>query len=101
MFVTRAKTRQRSRYSGFNLRKKQALTIFSERGWLSPLAWAMLAGFSPIRAAYSYLGRLWRWGLLHRRQTPGGLIRYRLSQKGVNRLAWLRRSSISGTPVSY
>jgi hypothetical protein len=92
MLVTRRRIRRRGRFSGFNLRKEQALVIFSQRGWLSPPAWAVLAGFYPIRAAYSYLGRLWRWGLLDRRLSADGLILYRLSTKGVSRLAWLARS---------
>jgi hypothetical protein len=73
----------------YNARKRQALGVFRERGWLNPPAWALLAGFYPARAAYSYLGRLWRWGLLRREQDSRGLVIYGLSEKGLQRLVWL------------
>jgi len=75
----------------FNERKRQALAIFAQRGWLNPPAWAALAAFYPVRAAYSYLVRLHRWGLLERRQDLRGLLLYRLSERGQTRLAWLNR----------
>jgi hypothetical protein len=75
----------------YNARKRQALDVFRERGWLNPPVWAVLAGFYPVRAAYSYLGRLWRWGLLQRNQDGKGLVVYGLSEKGRRRLAWLER----------
>jgi hypothetical protein len=40
--------------------KLQALTTFEGRGWLSVPAWAVLAGYYPLRAAYTYTKRLWR-----------------------------------------
>jgi hypothetical protein len=73
----------------YNVRKRQALDAFRERGWLSPPAWAVLTRFYPVRAAYSYLSRLWRWGLLHRERDARGLIIYGLSEKGLQRLVWL------------
>jgi hypothetical protein len=92
MLVTRRQTRRRSQFSGYNRRKKQTLQIFHECGWLNPPAFAMLAGMRPIRGVYSYLRRLHDWGLLERARSPRGLILYRLSPKGVSRLAWLTRS---------
>lgn len=85
------RVRARNLFSGYNARKRQALEIFQNRGWLNPRAWAILAGAYPLRASYSYLGRLHRWGLLKRRRDARGLILYRLSRKGEHRLAWLRR----------
>src|SRR2546422_11106825 len=79
-------SRQRMRY---NQRKRQALAIFAAYGWLTPPAWAVLAGFYPIRAAFSYLVRLYRFGLLHRRRGARGFVFYRLSGKGRKRLEWL------------
>jgi hypothetical protein len=98
--MTPAKTRRlfsRGRFSGYNRRKRQALEIFRALGWLSPSAWALLAGVRPVRAAYSYLVRLYRWGLLERRQDARGLIIYRLSTKGTRRLDWLRGIRLSRT----
>jgi hypothetical protein len=73
----------------FNERKRQALSIFARRGWLNPPAWAMLAGFRPVRAAYTYLLRLHRWGLLERGNNLRGLVIYRLTARGRSRLKWL------------
>jgi hypothetical protein len=75
---------------GYNQLKLHALAAFEERGWLSPPAWAVLAGAYPVRAAYTYLKRLWRWRLLERLLDRRGQLLYRLSRKGQERLAWLR-----------
>jgi hypothetical protein len=80
----------------YNLLKIRALTIFENRGWLSPPAWAVLASFYPVRAAYSYLKRLHRWKLLDRALDRRGLLLYRLSRRGAYRLEWLRRNSGQG-----
>ena len=76
----------------YNTLKMRALTVFVDRGWLSPPAWAVLASFYPVRAAYSYLKRLHRWRLLDRAFDRRGLLLYRLSPRGAERLKWLRRS---------
>ncbi len=77
-----------------NSRKRITLAVFERYGgWLSPAMVAGLTGFRPIRAAWSYLRRLNRWGLLYRRRGAGGLVLYRISAKGRERLAWLREHS--------
>jgi hypothetical protein len=80
----------------YNVLKIRALGVFENRGWLSPPAWAVLASFYPVRAAYSYLKRLHRWKLLDRTLDRRGLLLYRLSRRGVHRLEWLRRQQYSG-----
>lgn len=77
--------------ASYNSLKFRALMIFADRGWLSPPAWAVLARFYPVRAAYTYLKHLWRWKLLDRSLDRRGLLLYRLSTRGADRLAWLRR----------
>jgi hypothetical protein len=67
-----------------------ALMTLENRGWLSPAAWAVLAGYYPVRAAYTYLKRLWSWKLLERQLDRRGLLLYRISERGQARLAWLR-----------
>jgi hypothetical protein len=79
----------------YNSLKRRTLETFEHRGWLSPPAWAVLATFYPVRAAYSYLKRLHRWKLLDRTLDARGLILYRLNGRGAGRLAWLRRSKDS------
>ena len=97
MLVTRTQTRRRSAFSGFNQRKRQTLAIFQERGWMNPATFAALSGMRPKRGVYSYLSRLWSWGLLERKRSARGLILYRLSARGEERLAWLRRGPEAGS----
>jgi hypothetical protein len=78
----------------FNSLKIRALSAFENHGWLSPPAWAALANFRPVRAAYSYLKRLHGWKLLDRVHDHRGLLLYRLSPRGAERLEWLRRHRI-------
>jgi len=81
----------------YNELKLKALATFQERGWLSPPAWAILAGYYPVRAAYTYIRRhLWRWKLVDRSLDRRGLILYRLSRKGEERLVWLQRRVSQG-----
>ena len=83
----------------YNVLKLRALTAFESHGWLSPPSWAVVARFTPARAAYSYLKRLYRWQLLERGFDQRGLLYYRLSERGANRLAWLRGTiAASGFP---
>ena len=75
----------------YNELKLKALSTFEGRGWLSPSAWAVLAGYYPIDNSYGYIKRrLWRWRLLDRSLDRRGLLLYRLNRKGAQRLAWLR-----------
>jgi hypothetical protein len=78
---------------GYNARKAQTLAIFDSRGLLSPPEWAFLARFYPIRASYSYLVRLHRFGLLRRSRDARGRVAYSLSARGRRRLAWLLAGS--------
>jgi len=72
-----------------NSLKKRTLEIFSVYGSLNPPAWAKLANFFPVRAAYTYLLRLHRFGLLNRTRDHSGLLLYSLSDRGRERLNWL------------
>jgi hypothetical protein len=76
----------------YNSLKRHALTVFEHRGWLSPSAWAVLAVY-PVRMAHSYLKHLHRWKLLERALDHRGLLLYRLSGRGAERLAWLRQQA--------
>ena len=74
-----------------NQLKKIALITFEDQGWLNVPAWARLAGYYPIRAAYTVLKRLHKWKLLERQLDARGFLLYRISERGRARLAWLRR----------
>lgn len=73
----------------FNFLKRRALEIFKTYGSLNPPTWAALANFIPVRASYSYLLRLHRFGLLNRTRDHSGLLLYSLSDRGRERLQWL------------
>ena len=75
----------------YNSLKLRALSAFESRDWLSPRTWARITRFKPVRAAYSYLKRLYRWKLLERAFDSRGLLVYRLSVRGASRLDWLRK----------
>ena len=64
---------------------------FQQNGPLQPPVWAARAGFFPIRASYSYLVRLHRFGLLRRSRDARGRITYSLSERGRRRLSWLMK----------
>jgi len=89
--VTARPTRRRRSSSSFNVLKRRTLTIFARhRGWLDVPNFAVRAGYYPIRGAYSYLARLWHWGLLRRSRDARGRVTYTLSPKGIKRLRWLQ-----------
>ncbi len=77
----------------FNSLERRALAAFARHGgWLSPSRWAALAQSWPIRASHSHLLRLHDQELLERKRDSRGLLAYRLSQRGADRLAWLTSS---------
>ncbi|HEV2616451.1 MAG TPA: hypothetical protein VGU63_07570 [Candidatus Acidoferrales bacterium] len=73
----------------FNELKLRTLAIFAAKGSLTPPEWAVSARFYPVRASYTYLLRLHRWGLLLRYSARGRVV-YSLSARGRRRLTWLR-----------
>ena len=76
----------------YNSLKLMTLAAFERRGWLNPPTVSQLTGYRPVRAVYSYLLKLHRWGLLLRQRDDRGLLLYRLSDRGRDRLAWLKRT---------
>jgi hypothetical protein len=72
----------------FNERKHQTLAFLSRREWIRPREYGAAVGFYPTRAAFTYLLRLQRMGLLHRGRDFSGHIVYRLSPRGAR---WLLR----------
>ncbi len=76
-----------------NRLKIRVLAALEGRGGVNAAMLSALAGFRPVRAIYIYMRRLERWGLVRRRRPLGGLILYSISQRGRERLAWLREHS--------
>lgn len=71
---------------GFNERKFATLDYFAARQWVRPKYYAVALGIYPVRAVYSYLLRLHRWGLLWRGYDVSGHVVYHLSPRGARRL---------------
>jgi hypothetical protein len=80
----------RKRPTDKNSLKIRTLEAFEIDGPMTPAVLASRIGFYPARSAYSYLLRLHRFGLLERRNDIRGFLLYAISQKGRERLAWLR-----------
>jgi len=76
----------------YNKLKLEALSAFARANgeWLKPDVVADRLDFEPRRSAWTYLKRLWRFGLLERHSRDGGTLKYRISEEGVTRLRWLR-----------
>jgi DNA-binding PadR family transcriptional regulator len=72
--------------------KVEVLSIFDRSGgFLTPDQVRGKLQRSPDRrSAYSYLLRLFRQGLLERKQTGRGSLAYRLTERGRARLEYLR-----------
>lgn len=71
--------------------KQEALEIlYRSAGWTTPDAVCrQLRKFHHRSSVYSYLFRLHKQGLLHR-QTIYGQIAYQISQRGIERLRFLK-----------
>ena len=76
----------------YNQLKFRVLSLFASTngGWVGPSEAAKRLNFLPIRSAWTYFKRLWRFGLLERRSRGKGTLEYRISKSGMSRLQWLR-----------
>jgi hypothetical protein len=76
----------------YNKLKFRVLSLFASNSgqWIDPGEAAERLDFRPARAVWSYLKRLWRFGLLEKRSSGKGTLEYRISDTGVARLRWLR-----------
>lgn len=74
----------------YNKLKLRVLSSFAAGEWLRPVEVARRINFFPSRSAWTYLKRLWSFGLLERRSLGKGTLQYRISDGGIERLRWLR-----------
>jgi hypothetical protein len=77
---------------GYNTAKRRALEALAQfpDQWWTVEDWAREAGITPTRRMYTYALRLLPYDLILRGRIRGRLM-YRITQNGLNRLAWLRR----------
>jgi DNA-binding IclR family transcriptional regulator len=75
----------------YNKLKIRTLNVFgfAPGTWFRPGEVAERLDFVPQRAVWTYLKRLWRFGLLERRSTGTGTLKYKLSEAGAARHRWL------------
>lgn len=74
----------------YNKLKRQTLAVFAKNDWLRPDEVAERLDFYPARSTWTYLKRLWGFGLLDRRSFGKGTLEYRINHAGLARLRWLR-----------
>lgn len=75
-----------------NERKIIVLRILANSGPLLAKELAVKAGIYPVRRGYWYFERLREWDLIRRSRNRSGVFLYRISEKGLGRLAWLEAS---------
>jgi len=80
----------------YNKLKIRTLNVFAfvPGAWFKPGEVAEQLDFVPRRAVWTQLKRLWGFGLLERRFTGTGTLKYRISDGGSARLRWLRSQDI-------
>jgi DNA-binding IclR family transcriptional regulator len=74
----------------FNKLKLRTLEIFSRSGPIRPADYMVRAKFYPLAAAHTYLIRLKKMGLLAQGEDARGRHLYALTERGAQRLSWLR-----------
>ncbi len=78
-----------NRYNKLKIRTLKVFA-FAPEAWFSPTEVAERLDFIPKRAVWTYLKRLWKFGLLERHTLGTGTLKYKLSEGGQARLRWLR-----------
>jgi hypothetical protein len=63
---------------------------FAPGAWFTPGEVAERSRFCTPAGLWTYLKRLWKFGLLERRSSGSGTLEYRISEGGALRLRWLR-----------
>jgi len=83
----------------YNKLKIRTLDVFAYApgAWFRPGEVAERLDFVPSRAVWTYLKRLWRFGLLERHTSGTGTLKYELSEGGAARIRWLRSQRRAGT----
>ena len=76
-----------NRYNELKIRTLKVFA-FAPGARFSPREVAERLDFIPKRAVWTYLKRLWRFGLLER--SSSGPLKYKISAAGIARLRWLR-----------
>jgi hypothetical protein len=78
------------RYNKLKIRTLRVFA-FAPGAWFKPGEVAERLDFVPRRGAWTYLKRLWKFGLLERQASGKGTLKYKLSEGGSARFRWLQK----------
>jgi RIO-like serine/threonine protein kinase len=74
-----------------NERKKEILGFIAQNVFVESLEVAVSLDISTTNAS-TCLGKFYRWGLLDRQKTHGKTFGYSITNRGLDRLAWLNEN---------
>jgi predicted transcriptional regulator len=74
----------------YNKTKKRALEVLENGTPIDGPTFARKVGIRPIRRVYAYLAHLAALGLLIRRVDLGRKLHFQITERGLQRLKWLR-----------
>ena len=74
----------------YNKTKKRALEVLKDGTLIDGPTFARGVGIRPVRRVYAYLAHLAGLGLVVRRADWGSRLRFQITERGLERLKWLR-----------
>ena len=83
----------------YNKTKKRALEVLRDTIWMDVPAFAHKVGIRPVRRAYTYLAHLEDLGLVNRGLDAPGKLHFQITDRGLERLQWLRLQSSATTTL--
>jgi hypothetical protein len=83
----------------YNSTKKRALEVLKDRTWMDVPTFAHKVGIQPVRRTYAYLDHLQRQGLVIRGWYAPGKLYFQITERGLERLEWLRRQNRTALQV--
>lgn len=81
----------------YNKTKKKALEVLEDKTWLDVPAFARKVGIRPVRRTYTYLAHLEHLGLVIRGVDALGKLHFQITDRGLERLQWLRLQNSATT----
>src|SRR5258708_22871524 len=83
----------------YNKTKKRTLEILENKTWLDVPTVARKVGIRPVRRAYTYLAHLETLGLVIRGFDAFGKLHFQITDRGLERLQWLRLQNSTTTTI--
>jgi predicted ArsR family transcriptional regulator len=83
----------------YNKTKKRALEVLEDITWMDVPAFAHKVGIRPVRRTYTHLAHLENLGLVTRGLDAPGKLHFQITDRGLERLQWLRLQSSAKTTL--